>query len=395
MLSVLSAVTAAPFVVLLAWFALELALGLNTLPRVTGRSDGASLIVLIPAHNEAQSIGETVANILRSGFPASGRILVVADNCSDETASKAREAGAEVIERNHATERGKGYALAFGRDHIERSGYVPDAVLVVDADCVISGRDAAQVAQAVSESGRVYQIRNLLASQAGDPPLVQISNFAMLVKNLVRARGLERIGGGIPLFGTGMAFPWATFRSAALATGNVVEDMQLALDLAREGKRVHLFEAATVTSLPARGAALQEQRSRWEHGFIQTATSHALPLLLEGLRKGSRHLTGLGLHLLVPPLALLLALSVLALAATGLLTAMGASPAPFLTLLVALTVALALVLFAWWTEGRGTLRPAALLRAPLYILWKIPLYLRYFTNRQRDWNRTKRDHELD
>ena len=395
MLSIVSALVAAPFIALLCYFSLELLLGLRPLSTTDKSGKSNSLIVLIPAHNEGVSIAGTVSHLLDSGFPETARVLVVADNCSDDTARIARDAGAEAIERHHATERGKGYALAFGRDHIRDSGYDADTILVVDADCRITGRDAAKVADAVATTGQIYQIRNLLSSNAGDPPLVQISTFAMLVKNLVRARGLQRLGGGIPLFGTGMAFPWRVFEVAALATGNVVEDMQLALDLARDGTRVRLFEGATVTSLPAKGDAFQEQRSRWEHGFIQTATKHALPLVADGVSAPSRHLLGLGLHLLVPPLALLLALSTIAIAVTGALTIFGANPLPFVILAVALVVALLLVLAAWWMEGRDAMRPAALLRAPLYVLWKIPLYLRYFTNRQRDWNRTRRDHELD
>jgi hypothetical protein len=48
---------------------------------------------------------------------------------------------------------------------------------------------------------------------------------------------------------------------------------------------------------------------------------------------------------------------------------------------------------AWRREGRSTLSLAALARAPLYVLWKIPLYVGFVSSRQREWNRTRRVNE--
>ena len=89
--------------------------------------------VIIPAHNEEGGIAATVAAIKPSGVD----ILVVADNCTDATAKRAREAGATAVERHDATARGKGYALAFGREALRRDP--PDVVIILDADCVPDG----------------------------------------------------------------------------------------------------------------------------------------------------------------------------------------------------------------------------------------------------------------
>src|SRR5690606_9575507 len=94
--------------------------------------------VVIPAHNEELLIALTVSAVREKIAPAS-RVLVVADHCSDETAEKARLAGAEVIERCDLTRVGKGFALAHARDHL--SSDPPDAVFILDADCqIVSGR---------------------------------------------------------------------------------------------------------------------------------------------------------------------------------------------------------------------------------------------------------------
>ena len=81
-------------------FCLEVALSLwpwRKLPLAELPAD-ARLAVLIPAHNEQAVIGATLRTLLPT-LPAGSHVLVVADNCSDSTASIARDCGADVIER--------------------------------------------------------------------------------------------------------------------------------------------------------------------------------------------------------------------------------------------------------------------------------------------------------
>ncbi len=382
--------------VALVYFTIEILAGLKPLSRALPDMATPRTTVLIPAHNEALTIGGTVQALLDALDDETAiSVLVVADNCSDDTAQIARGHGVTVIERQDLTQRGKGFALAFGRDHLAKlpSDEQPQAVIVLDADCR-TDRASLQVLAGQAHVLQVpVQASNLLRSHKQAPPMVQISNFAMLVKNLVRARGMNRIGGGITLFGTGMAFPWPIFAKAALANADLVEDMRLALDLARDGVKVQLIEDARIVSEPAAAKDMTAQRSRWEHGFIQTAMSQAMPLLGSGLFRFSRHLMAIGMHLLVPPFALLFLLSGVLLVVVGVLGWLSATLWPAWVLLGALMAALGAVVLAWLREGRKVLDFQAILRAPAYILWKIPLYLGFFKNRQTGWNRTRREGE--
>lgn len=385
---------AVPVSLALTWFSLEILFGLAPLRSAATAADPARAIALIPAHNEAASIKATIRTILAEKADWL-TVLVVADNCEDDTANLARSVGATAIERSDFERRGKGFALAFGRDHIAAlpSDQQPEVVIVVDADCTMLPTDMATLAHHVVRHQAPAQARNLLRSTAGDSPMQQISNFAMLVKNLVRARGLYRIGGGIPLFGTGMAFPWSLFRNAHLATDAIVEDMQLALDLARSDVRVHFVDNARIESDPAADKDMLAQRGRWEHGFIGTALGQAVPMLGNGLAAGSGHRIALGLHLMVPPLALLLTIgfvSVLATLAFGLLAG---SFLPLILTSVTIALALTAVVCAWWSNGRAVLRPSAAIRAPGYIMAKLPLYVGFFKKRQTGWNRSRREGE--
>lgn len=60
-----------------------------------------------------------------------------------------------------------------------------------------------------------------------------------------------------------------------------------------------------------------------------------------------------------------------------------------LGLIAALAFSLA-VAIGWRTVGRPWVSAGELLSAPLYVLRKVPLYLGFVTDRQRDWTRTKR-----
>ena len=391
MLTMLSWLLAAPVLVALGMFSLELIFGLARQPPPLLLSGHPRIAVLVPAHDEAGGIAETV-RVLVDVCPATSRVVVVADNCTDETAQLAKEAGADVYQRNDPVHRGKGYALAFGRDRLAELDHEvrPDVVIVIDADCRLAPGSASTLAGAALYWGAPVQARNLQAAQPDAPPLTQISNFAMLVKNLVRARGLQRLAGGILLFGPGMAFPWQLFAQAELATADTVEDLRLGIDLSRRGHRIRLVEAAEVSSAAPAADASSAQRRRWEHGFLRIAARHAVPLIGQGLAAHSRHLLALGCDLIVPPLSLLMIVAFSILAACGAFALLGSTLAPIVTLGVTLICALALVFLVWAREGRDILSGKTLLRAPAYVMWKVPIYVGILRSSQGEWNRTRR-----
>jgi cellulose synthase/poly-beta-1,6-N-acetylglucosamine synthase-like glycosyltransferase len=388
MLEALAWLAAVPPAAALVTYSLEVLAGLRRMRETKRSALPRSAAILVPAHNEASTIGDSVRELLPI-CSREVRLLVVADNCSDATAQIARDAGADVIERTDPGRRGKGFALAFGRDRLAADP--PEVVMILDADCRTDRQSIERLISSAFSLQAPVQASNLLTAPPDADPIVQISNFAMLIKNSVRARGLYRLGGGAPLFGTGMAFPWSIFRNAPLASADTVEDLRLCLDLASQGVAVHLVESARVTSASAAPRDTVAQRRRWEQGFVRIATKHAVPLFVQGAMRLSRHRIALGMHLCVPPLALLLLLGTGASLAT---LAIGLSTdywPPLWTIVSAMVVALATTLLAWWKEGRGVLAPRSIARAPRYIFSKLPIYLGLFTAHPARWNRTPRD----
>lgn len=343
--------------------------------------------VLIPAHNEEAGIAKTLAAI-KPQLQASDRVLVVADNCTDRTAEAARGAGAEVVERKDESRRGKGYALDFGIQALAKEP--PEIVIVVDADCRVHDGALDRLVRQVAVTGRPAQAVYLMTPGTSDPKH-QLSAFAFQFKNQVRPLGLDRIGVPCLLTGSGMAFPYQSLKAAALASGNIVEDMQMGVDLALSGTPPRLCPEAVVSSaLPATEEAAVAQRSRWEHGHVQTMRTQVPRLIGTGLMHTRLGLLGLAAELSVPPLSLLF-LGVGAVLLLSLVSMIfGGSPAPFFILLSGVFWVMLAVLAAWAKFGRERLPLGVLLSAPVYVLWKLPIYLRLVSKPQREWVRTER-----
>ncbi len=368
-------------------FCLEVVLGL--LKSRTPRDFAAqgTTCIIMPAHDEAVGIGEALDK-LNAALPEAARILVVADNCSDKTAELARAYGADVVERDDTARRGKGFALACGRDWLKKSP--PDCVIVLDADCYSDRGSLVALTSAALRHQLPVQASYTFEADLNAPPKVQISNFAFWVKNVVRQKGSQRMGGAAVLTGTGMAFPWELFEKLELATGNITEDLALAVDLALCGRASLFLEDACVLSKAASVDATLAQRSRWEHGFLSTAQRYSMPLLLKGLFLADKRIFLLGLHLLVPPLVLLLTIAgalVMLLVCFAFWSNM-AMPATILSAMMIATVLC--VLAAWFGGGRAHLSARALMMVPVYVLWKIPVYVRFLSGNRSGWVRTDR-----
>jgi cellulose synthase/poly-beta-1,6-N-acetylglucosamine synthase-like glycosyltransferase len=378
----------APFAVLTAFFVVELIAGLPTSRFRRAGSKRVSAVVIVPAHDEALVIGHTVA-ALTSALPEGVRLLVVADNCSDTTAGIARSAGAEVIERNEADQRGKGHALAFAAEHLASDP--PDVLAVLDADCRMDSPSLLALVSAAG-SGSPVQAVNLLRPDKASSPLVQISTFAFMLKNLVRQRGLQRIAGRVHLTGTGMAMPYALFSASGKVRSSIVEDLAHGLELAESGHHPELVADATVWSCASTEEGTLTQRRRWEGGFLATSLRQAPKLILKSVVKGDVRGVLAGLDLLVPPLALFALLNVAALAIASLLSlAFKLDWWPVLLQLGLLVVALLAIFVVWLREGRQFISLGVLARLPLYAMWKVPMYLGLAKRgAPGDWLRTGR-----
>lgn len=349
------------------------------------------IAVLVPAHDEAVVIGQTVRK-LRDALTPQDVLCVVADNCSDDTACIAREAGAHVIERFDAQHRGKGYALDHGARYLATLAQAPDALLIVDADCTVATAGGLHgLARLALAQGRPVQALYLMHAPASAGLRLRVAAFAWRVKNWVRPLGALAMAWPCQLMGTGMAFPWAMAQQMPLASGELVEDMQLGIALALAGTPPLFCPQVLVSSeFPEAAPAMQSQRRRWEHGHLGMIVHHVPRLLAQAFARRDRRLLALALDLAVPPLALLVLLLVVGNALALLAVFLGGGVAPLALALACLALLAASILAAWWGWGRAVVSARDLLVVPWYVLSKLPLYLGYWFKRQKEWVRTQR-----
>jgi GTP:adenosylcobinamide-phosphate guanylyltransferase len=366
-----------------------LAIGARHRPPRAG-CDDTRFDVIVPAHNEADGLPATLRSLAALDYPATRhRIIVVADNCTDETAAVARAHGVHVLERDDPSRRGKGYALDLAFARSATDGFA-DAVVVVDADSTLSRgalrsfaavfRDGAEAAQAD------YRVRN-----AEDSWRTQLLEYAFTLHHTVRSLGRDRRGWSSGLRGNGMAFRLDTLARVPYAAFSVVEDIEYGLQLGLAGIPVrYVPDAEVLGDMPVAGdAGARAQRARWEEGR-KTLRRQWRARLWRATLAGRPLVGDLLADLLVPPLVSLAMAVALGLLASAGLVALGApgwtlSPWLFAGAGVALYAARGLQLVR---DPGATLR--ALTRLPAFVAWKLLGRRDQAAARRGEWVRTAR-----
>jgi len=349
---------------------------------------------IVPAHNESAGIRGTVQSLLAVDYPrASFEVVVVADNCVDDTAEQARAAGAIVLERQDAERRGKGYALLLAFSSLPAE---VDAVVVIDADTLVSP-NILRAFDARRELGAVaiqadYAVRN--PNVAWRTRLIAIAFGAF---HIVRSRARERLGLSCGLRGNGMCFSAALLSEVPHEAFSIVEDVEYGLRLGEAGYRVQYADEAHVYGeMVSTAAAAGSQRRRWEEGRKDLVRRNGWRLLRAGLQKKNRVLFDLAMDLLIPPLSRIAVLSVLGAVASAALSFEAGR-------IVCSTVAFGWCLFAvvlyvlrgWSVSGTGLRGLLDLGLAPLYVVWKAGLRLRKASRPTSSWVRTERENHSD
>lgn len=346
------------------------------------------MTVVMPAHNEEAIISQTISSIMPQ-LPPTGRLLVVADNCTDSTAQVASRAGAEVIVRQDIERIGKGYAL----DHGIRALIAdpPQVILFVDADCEVGGGSLVALATLCASTRRPIQARYFMLAPPSGRPFDKISQLAWTIKTFVRPLGSAHLGWPCQLMGSGMAFPFDIISQLNLATRHLAEDQKLGAELALLGKLPLFYPKAQIFSqFPQSEPGKRQQCTRWEHGHLAVIEEFFLPLIRRAILKRSFRLFAFALDLCIPPLSLL-ALSLALTESIALLWFITTdSVSPLVVSSTVLACFAASMGIAWWRFGQHLISLRELMAVPVYCLLKIPSFARFFFNRQIRWVRTER-----
>jgi biofilm PGA synthesis N-glycosyltransferase PgaC len=279
-------------------------------PRHARRSSQRRVLVVIPAHNEAGGIGQTLESLSAQTISVS-EVLVVADNCTDDTATIAEAQGASVM-HTRANTHMKAGALNQGLEYLLPLCRDSDFVLAMDADSRLVPRF---VETAVRELAAHPEAGAVCAAFAGEPGrpgaihVLQRSEYTRFALSIARRRAAAQV-----LSGVATVFPVGTLNEIkeARLDGRLppapgiydvtaaTEDIEMTYAVRRLGYRpVAPRECLAYTDTMDSWKALARQRIRWQRGMLDA-------LRLYGLNRQTLpyagRLAGLYLGSLVVPL---------------------------------------------------------------------------------------------
>ena len=342
-----------------------------------------SFAVIVPAHNEASTISNTLKSLTKLDYPEKlYEVFVIADNCQDATAEIARKFRCTVWERTDPGHKSKGHALswAFGR--------IPekyDAVVVIDADSEVDPEFLNEFSRAYDTS---VALQGLNLQSSGSGAASTASYVASALNNGLKSYGREKLGCSAGLGGNGMCFPRGLIREVPWQRFGLAEDVQYHLDLVLAGRRVRFVPGAWVNAeAPGNFESLQSQRSRWEGGRVEVFWRFAQPLLARAARKRDFNSLEALLSYAAPPFSPTVSAS-LACLGYGLLRRSASSGVVGAFGLIASVAAVLRALKLVQAPTRVYLYLPTL---PLFVAWKTYLTFRsILPGKKQEWQRTGR-----
>ncbi len=226
-------------------------------------------LFLIPAHNEAEIIERTLQSVKAVDYPRDKfKIMVIADNCTDETSSIARKEGAEVFERYDLSRKSKGFALhdtikkVFSEERFQEI----EALVIIDADTQIEQNLLTSFKKYLQKGQDWLQVYYTV-SNPDDSWRTKLMTYAFALFNGVWELGCSATGLGAALRGNGMCFSKdGLLRRPWIASG-LAEDLEFSWHLRLAQERVYFLPNTRVFGeMTSQSAASKSQRRRWEAG---------------------------------------------------------------------------------------------------------------------------------
>jgi cellulose synthase/poly-beta-1,6-N-acetylglucosamine synthase-like glycosyltransferase len=238
-----------------------------------------TVTVLIPAHNEARSIGATLDS-LRAQEPPPDRVIVIADNCTDATEAIARAHGAEVFVTVGNTQKKAGALNQALRDLLDGLGD-NDVIMCMDADTVLDDGFLAAGIQHFTNDRALMAIGGLFYGEEGHGLLGQLqrNEYVRYSREINRRRGRVFV-----LTGTASMFRARALRTVAGSRGGLLpgihgdvydtaaltEDNELTLAIkSLGGLMASPAGCRVVTELMPTWRNLWTQRLRWQRGALE------------------------------------------------------------------------------------------------------------------------------
>ena len=362
-----------------------------TPPALTPRS---RFRVVIPAHNEATCIGDTVRSSRSVDYPKElFEVVVIADNCTDGTAAIARGCGVRCLERVDPVRRGKGYALAFARKMLEKEDF--DCLVIIDADCSVDQAALRVFDQHLQAGDEVLQAE-IAATNVDASAISYVLGVGNTIENQMFWVGKEACGLFVMVQGTGMAIHRRVIERVPWRAFSVVEDVEFSLALAVQGIRVRFLPQVRVQSpVPASGRELLVQRQRWAGGTAALTRTRVARLLWLGVVRRDPLILDAGWTCMLLSLPLVVAIALLGASVSIVGMTLGAAKVGRVGVGLAALAAIGLggyLIAGVVRTGMSRSRARLLRKVPCVLGELIRIAVQAaITRRRLDWVRTPRD----
>lgn len=244
--------------------------------------------LIIAAHNEELVIGHIVDNLKNLDYPKElYDIFVIADNCSDETFNAAKSRGATVFERVDDKNRGKGYALEWMFSKLFCLDKKYNAVVVFDADNLVSKNFLKEMDRKLNEGYVVVQ-GYLDSKNPHDSWITECYSVAFWTSNRLFQLGRANLGLSNQIGGTGFCIDSEVLQKIGWGATCLTEDLEFTCKLVLEGYKVGwCHEAVIYDEKPITLKQSWRQRKRWMQGFTDVASRFLTKLIKKSIKSRS------------------------------------------------------------------------------------------------------------
>ncbi|MBQ1977382.1 MAG: glycosyltransferase family 2 protein [Ruminococcus sp.] len=238
---------------------------------------------ILSARNEEAVIGNLIASIKDQTYPAELiDIFVCADNCTDNTALVARNAGATVFERFNKQRVGKGYALEYLFEKISKicdDDYY-DGYFIFDADNLLDKRYVAEMNKAFCAGHRI--ITSYRNSKNFGTNWISAGYALWFLRDATYLNNVRMIlGTSCCATGTGFLVSSEVIReNGGWKFFLLTEDIEFSLhQVLKNEKLAYCHSAKFYDEQPTRFTDSWKQRSRWAKGYLQVFKKYRKPLV--------------------------------------------------------------------------------------------------------------------
>ncbi|MBV7271907.1 glycosyltransferase family 2 protein [Clostridiaceae bacterium UIB06] len=269
-----------------------------------------SFALIVAAHNEEVVIGDIVESLKRIDYPKNlYDIFVIADNCKDKTAQKAREKGAIVYERTNKDKKGKGYALEWMFDKIFKMDKKYDSVAIFDADNLVHRDFLKEMNKKLCEGYKVVQ-GYLDSKNPEDTWITGSYSISFWTSNRIFQLARSNMGLSSQLGGTGFCIDTEILKKLGWGATCLTEDLEFSCKIVLNGYKVGWAHNAIIyDEKPLSLIQSWRQRKRWMQGFADVASRYFFKLLKKSITTASFTALDCALYSIQPIVAILLGIS--------------------------------------------------------------------------------------